>query len=256
MSLSPGLVAWKLAFQLSPIILTNGIATGMPLNSLPILVFTQTASFIGGILSGASDIENLDGFFANFQVLPGSTLVKNDLGRYPFANQQVAANAVIGQSLNVSMRMICPARDTGGYILKLATFSALKKALLSHTTGGGTFTVLTPSYIYTGCILLALTDVSGAHDKQVQTEYRWDFEQPLLSLEGALSAQNLAMNKITAGLSTDGSLSGLSASTGLLSTIGSLVPGSIGSSAAAPPAPLGSGSASIPLQLPTVNVPG
>src|SRR5271154_619703 len=96
MPVTPGLIAYKLAFQLSPIVLTGGIATNIPGGMLPILALTQPLQFLSGLLSGGEDIE-LDDFFANFHPMAGSTLLENDYGNYPFANQAVAANSGIAQ---------------------------------------------------------------------------------------------------------------------------------------------------------------
>jgi hypothetical protein len=39
---------YKLGFEISPIILQNGIAQNMPGNILPIVLLTQPASFVNG----------------------------------------------------------------------------------------------------------------------------------------------------------------------------------------------------------------
>src|ERR1700680_1822169 len=97
-SISPGGAAFKLTYELSPIILTGGIANFMPGGMLPIIALTEPLNFIGGILSGGGDLD-LDDFFAHFVPLPGSGLVSQEFGEYPFANQAVAANAVIRKPL-------------------------------------------------------------------------------------------------------------------------------------------------------------
>ena len=62
---------------------------------------------------------------------------------------QTAANAVVQQPLKISMQMICPAQNGGGYILKQAILSALKYILDAHILSGGSFTVITPAFTYT-----------------------------------------------------------------------------------------------------------
>src|SRR4051812_48610252 len=114
MSVSPGLVAWKTAFELSPIVLVNGLVEGFPGGILPIVAITEAVNFPLSLLAGSQN-SDLDGFFAHFRPLPGGTLIDQELGRYPFANQAVAANAVIAQPLTISMEMVVPAKGTLGY---------------------------------------------------------------------------------------------------------------------------------------------
>lgn len=187
--------AYKMAFQLSPIVLTNGIANNMPGKALPIIVFTEAINFVDGLLSGTDNIE-LDNFFANFEPVTGATLIDQQIGEYPFANQAVAANATIAQPLRVSMLMKCPARNIAGYTVKLATMTALQSALTQHNASGGTYTVLTPSYFYTNCIMTAMRDVSSGESNQYQYIWQMDFEKPLLTLEDAQAAQSSLMSKI------------------------------------------------------------
>lgn len=175
----------------------------MPGGVLPIIVITQALSFVEGLLSGAEDLD-LDDFFANFHPLPGSKLASNQFGQFPFANQAVAANARIAQPFTISMRMICPARDEAGYALKLATMTALQAALAQHDSLGGTYTIATPSYFYTNCVLLEMTDTSAGDSQQAQNTYQLDFWQPLLTLTSAQQAQNNLMSQITNGTAING----------------------------------------------------
>jgi hypothetical protein len=218
MSAPPGLYAYKMAFELCPVILTGGIAS--PIGGyLPIIAITETISFVNGILSGGTS-PSPDDFFANFQPLSGSTLIELQVAEYPFANQAVAANAIITQPLSISLLMVCPARGPGGYFTKLATMSALVSALTAHNAQGGTYTVATPSYIYTNCLLLKVTDVSTGDTLQRQSKYQWDFRQPLLTLQQAQQAQNSLMSQLSAQTPINGtpSWSGLPTS---LSGVGS-----------------------------------
>lgn len=225
--MTPGLAAYKLAFQLSPILLTGGLAGDIPGGVLPIIAITEAAHFVSGLLSGAENIE-LDDFFAHFEPLPGSTLVDQQIGSYPFANQAVAANATISQPLTLSMRMICPARDTLGYATKLVTMIALKTALDQHNLQGGTYTVVTPSGFYTNGILLGLRDTSNEHSHQVQNTYQWDFTFPLLTLNTAQQVQNSLMQKLSSGTQVSGqpAWSGLDATVGAPNSLAgpSLIP--------------------------------
>lgn len=233
MGVSVGLAAFKLSTQLCPIILNNGIAANIPGGGmLPIIAITEALNFLDGILSGGSNI-GLDDFFANYQVLPGDTIVDQQIGHYPFANQAVAANAVIAQPLRVSLLMICPVRQSFGYAVKLATMMALKEALAKHNASGGTYTVITPSTFYPNCVLLRLEDVTNGESKQLQNAYRWDFEQPLLTQQQASLAEqalNATMSKNAVGVQNDGSLFGLAQSINspFAAQTGALIPSASG----------------------------
>ena len=74
-----------------------------------------------------------------------------------------------------------------------------KIALENHVQLGGTFTVLTPAYTYTNCLLTSLRDVTSPSDKQVQFMYQWDFVQPLITISGATSVLGNLMQKVTNG---------------------------------------------------------
>lgn len=203
-----GAIAAQLAYQLSPIILTNGVATVLG-GMLPLIAITEAANFVNGILSGA-DID-LNNCFANFVMMPGGSLIAQRLGEYPFANQATAANAVISDPLKVMLKMYTPPRGDGAYIIKLATFTALKALLDLHNSSGGTYTVATPAYYYTNLILLGLDDVSP-DPKKPQSEWIWTFRKPLLTQNDAANALSTMMSKISGGLTTDGSTSGANAS--------------------------------------------
>lgn len=204
---SPGYIAFKLANQLTPIILTRGIATAQG-GAIPIIALTEgsiagAVGLISGITGGGAD-SALDDFFAHYQPVAGATLINQQAATYPFANQAVAANAVIAQPLNISMLMLCPARDLLGYPLKLATMSALQKTLAQHNGSGGTYSIVTPSYIYTDCLMTSMRDVSGGESKQVQYAWQLDFFQPLVSLQAAQTALNGLMQKLTDGTAISG----------------------------------------------------
>ena len=211
--MSAGYDAFKLSYQISPIIFTGGIASAIPGGMLPALAVTDAISFVTGLLSGGDF--GLDDAFANFQALPGATLVDNKIGMYPFANQSVAANAIIAEPLSVSLLMMCPvSQNSGGYATKLASMIALVSSFSQHNQQGGTYTIATPSFFYTNTIMTGMTDVSHSDSKQVQNAWKLDFVQPLVSLADAAQAQNDLMSKISAGTPTDGSTSGLGQSVG------------------------------------------
>ena len=215
MSYSAGLVAFKLQFEISPIIFVGGIAANVPGGMLPIISITESASFEFGLLSGSTNID-LSDFFAYFRPLPGATLLANEIGKYPFANSAVAANAVIRQPNTLSMLMLCPARDEFAYANKLTTMISLQSALDQHTAQGGTFNVCTPSYLYTNMLLTRFSDASLGDTKQVQNAWQWDFESPLLAVQQAQQVQNNLMSQFTNG----GQISGQPAWSGLSPTVG------------------------------------
>jgi len=215
MTVSAGLISWKSANQISPIILTGGIALSQG-GGIPIVNFTNpgttglTSTVNGVTVSGQVSDENvdaqLDGFNANFYPAQGSTLLDFQAATYPFANQAVAANALIANPLNISMIMSFPATGDFPYSTRQNTLIALVNTLKQHAILGGLYSVVTPGYIYTNCILLRLTDISGDL-RHPQEQLKWDFFQPLVSQQAAQQAQNNLTQTITNGTQPSGSLS-------------------------------------------------
>lgn len=200
MTINAGMAVWKTAFQLSPIIFSGGLASFMPGGMLPLTAITETLNTPLGALSGSTQ-GDLDNFFAAFAPIAGGTLVEQDIAQYPFANQVIAANAVIAQPLHISMLMLCPARNAGGYFAKLAIISALQAAFVLHNNNGGTYHVATPSYIYTDCIFRKMTDVSSGMSKQPQSAWMLEFQKPLITLgTGGLVASQSSMIQLLSGL--------------------------------------------------------
>jgi hypothetical protein len=189
--------AYDLAFQVSPIILVGGIAANSIGGMLPIIALGgQALSAIQGALtSGVS----ADAFFARYVPVPGSTLVNQSVATFPFANQSVAANATIQNPLNISLRMIAPVNDTAGYLTKLAILTALQSSLVAHNAAGGRYHIATPGYIYTNCLMMQMTDVTGGGTKQQQIEYQIDFTQPLVTQAQATQAYSALMGKLASG---------------------------------------------------------
>ena len=182
---SVGKSVWTTAFQTSPIIFSGGVSKFMPGQMLPLIAITEALNTPLGLLGGRAGRQDLDNFFAAFAPIAGGTLIEQDIARYPFANQVVAANAVIGQPLHINMLMLCPARSPAGYFAKLAIISALQAAIVLHNNNGGTYHVATPSYIYTDCIFRKMTDVSSGHSKQPQSAWMLEFEKPLITFSSA-----------------------------------------------------------------------
>jgi hypothetical protein len=186
------------AYQVTPIILVGGIAASAQGNMLPILsLLGQSPAFQGQ----NSTIGGTDDYFARFLPIPGSTLISNTIGTYPFANQQVAANAIIQQPLTISLQMIAPAKNQGDYITKLSIWTSLQNSLVAHNNAGGTYSIATPAFIYTNCLMTAMTDITSGDTKQKQVMYQLDFVQPLITQQQAIQAYNSLMGKLSSGQS-------------------------------------------------------
>ena len=190
---------YKLGFEISPVILCDGIAQSIPGGMLPIVALTQSASFVTGLIGGAINLTDLDKYFCHWRPVQGGTLVDYDIARYPFANQTVAANALLAQPLRISLLMDAPVNENTGAMTKLVTISALQSVLQAHANLGGTFIIATPALIYSGCILRTVKDVTSSSEAVPQRSWMWDFEQPLVTETGAEQAVNSFLSKIDGG---------------------------------------------------------
>ncbi|EGT3137596.1 hypothetical protein NPF39_001038 [Salmonella enterica subsp. enterica serovar Uganda] len=191
--------AFRLAFEISPILLVDGIAADIPGGIMPIAVLTEGVSIADGLLHG--DIGT--GPTAHFTPMAGTTLVQQEIGNLNFYNMLTAANAVVGKPNRIVMQMLRPAStQDGGYATKGLAFSAMKMALDKHNQSGGSYVVMTPVFIYTGCLMRSLTDASGFSDqnKQVQETWQFEFEQPLLTISRLDAALGGVMSKFESGL--------------------------------------------------------
>jgi hypothetical protein len=188
---------YQLGFEISPIILKDGIAKKIWGSLLPIIAITEAANFGFTLLNGNNPLK-LNNFFGHFRPLPGASLIDYEVAQYPFANQNYAANATIAKPLKISMLMNCPANANGGYISKMITFTALQAALQAHAQAGGTYIIATPSYVYLNCILTNLTDVSRPDSQQPQNAWQFDFIQPLLS-QSPQNTLSALMNAFSSG---------------------------------------------------------
>jgi hypothetical protein len=198
----------QLKYQVCPIILTGGVAGQIPGGMLPMLsLFAQGSET--NALGLPFDIGDLDDAFGAFNVLPGGTLVSQTIGKYPFANQWVAANAVIREPLTISVIMDAPMRGPNAWIIKQSVMTALKGTLDQHNNRGGTYTVATPAYMYDNLIMTSLTDNSRGNNSLPQNAWRFDFERPLVALTELQEAQNQFTQKLTNQLPQTGSLTGI-----------------------------------------------
>ncbi len=192
--------AYKLAYQITPIMLRQGIAPLTTGGFLPIVALTQVASSAIDLVNGKFDLTDLDSYFAQWEPLAGTQLENWQIGQYPFANQATAANAMIRQPLAISMLMKCPVRGKGGYAARIASMAIIKLALDEHIQRGGWFDVATPSWTYTGCLLTSMTDVTSSAGHQKQIEWRLDFQQPLITSSQLQQVLNSSMSKVSSGL--------------------------------------------------------
>lgn len=204
---------FQLSYQVCPIVLMEGIAgTGvLPIAQLlnpsvdsSVFQVNNAAGPIGsgaGLVTGTGDDDSstVGPVFGSFRVLPGGTLMDNDIAHFPLASMAVAANAVITSPLRLAVEMVSPAGGGVSLSQRLSLFTSLKNVLDNHIAAGGYFNVATPAFIYTGCLLLNLVDASDVPDgAQTQTRWVWNFEQPLLTLQQAQAAVNNAMSKVSA----------------------------------------------------------
>jgi hypothetical protein len=190
----------KLTYQIAPIFLTGGIATGIPGSIMPMLSFTNAPvglNLAGNILP--VDIKDLDEAFGAFTVLPSGTLVSQQVAKFPFANQFTAANATIREPLGVQVLMEAPMRGPNAWANKFAIMNALKATLDIHNNLGGTYTILTPAFMYTEMIMTELVDASRATNSLPQNAWKFVFERPLVALEELKAiyySYNLLMRKL------------------------------------------------------------
>jgi hypothetical protein len=215
----------KLSFQVSPLWLTGPPIGATP---VPIIAFTDPTLFLQAVQGQASTTQtvqtqaqtssasqSLDDAFGAFQVLPGGSLVKQEVAQYPFANQWIAGNATIFQPLELSLIWDTPMRGGNAWATRLSNITNLQARLTYHNNSGGTFTIVTPSFIYTNMIMTGMTDASRPQNPVPQNAWRFDFIKPLIMLSDAAAAQSALMAKLTAGVTTDGSWSGVQAGQGL-----------------------------------------
>ncbi len=181
-SLSASLKGFSQTYEIDAITLFGGAAPGG----------SPSSSLVFSALMGGLDFRLLP--------IPGGSIGANQVAMYPFANQAIAANAIIRQPLNISMLLIAPANpDTVGYGRKNSVMTSLVSSLQQHDNLGGTYSVTTPAYTYTNCLRLAMYDVSDGRSKQVQYMWRIDFIQPLLTIEQVQQAQSSLMQTLSSG---------------------------------------------------------
>jgi hypothetical protein len=220
---------FKLAFQVTPIWLTGRPVAALPGGMLPLAALTdpQLWQDLTGQFVEQVEVWNLDKAFGAFQVLPGGTLLAQDAATYPFANQWVASNATIFNPLQVSLVWDTPMKDPNAWNRKYMIIQNVQARLTDHCNNGGTFTVLTPSFIYEGMLLLNLSDASRGNNPIPQNAWRFDFNKPLVRMTDLLAAQNVLMYKLTHGLETNGAWTGHAAAVGVTGSLTQFMPAAL-----------------------------
>ena len=192
---------YKLAYQVTPIWLTGDPMNGVPGHMLPFAALSDPDLYREAVsplfetgalalLDAETVIRDLDNAFGAFTVIPGGTLVNQVAAEYPWANQHVAANATIFEPLTVSLIWDTPMRGEGAWGRKYATITNVQSRLTEHNNNGGTYTVVTPSYIYENLILKSMADASRGTTPIPQNAWRFDFEKPLVRIVDLLNAQS------------------------------------------------------------------
>ena len=179
-----GIDQFDYTYQVAPIVLIGGLAGQIPGGMLSVVSFTA-ASIFGSVVDAALGGNSLDNF-VRFLPLAGSTIIDNELGEYPFANQQTAANAIITRPLTISFRMLAPAVGLGGFQAKQALFQSLAQTFQQHNLLGGLYGCATPAYYWDSCVMRAMRDVTPeGGSTQRQVIWQIDFEKPLVTLQDA-----------------------------------------------------------------------
>lgn len=193
--------AFALAYEWSPIIFTGGLFNWSDFG-FPIIAVTQSLSVAGTLTAAVLDGGNIQPFaqpLFTWRPMPGSTLWEAEIAEYPLYTSQIAANAQVQRPLRVSMLGISPAGAGTPMSVKIATMFALRAVIQDHVNQGGTFTVVTPSYVYTDCLLTNFVDVSDGTTNQAQVSWQLDFVQPLLTFPNSGGLLSTFMDTISKG---------------------------------------------------------
>lgn len=186
--------AYDAIYQINPLFLQGGSFAGMPRGLYP---FTGLAGSLLGEVQGA--VSSDEPYLGKWLPLPGAKMVSQSVATYPFASQQVAANATVQQPLTLSMLFVAPVHSSFGYMSKAAIFIAIQQALTQHNNAGGMYTIFTPSLFFQNGILLDVSDATSGDTKQVQVEWQFDFFFPLITQQAATAAFSSAMQKLAGG---------------------------------------------------------
>jgi hypothetical protein len=229
---------YELLYQITPIFLNNGIASNINGSILPIMALLNPSAY-NILFSGGSGTFNMDSYFGIFQPASGGSLVAQQIAEYPFANLNVAANAIVRNPLEVSLIMVTPMKTQYAWAVKNATMTALKSALDTHNNMGGTYTVFTPAYTYYNMVMLNLVDMSNPQIVTPQNTWKWDFRKPLISQQDLVFAENNLYAKITGGVQTSAEWTSALTALGLPASTLNQAAGAGGTAPLAPPVNIG-----------------
>jgi hypothetical protein len=216
--------AWSVLFELSPIFLTGGVAKIVPGSIggvLPIIALTGIPSVLTLLTSTLS----MDDIFAHFVPLTGATMIDQSIAEYPSAAADVLGNATTTNPLRVSYHMLVPAKGRFSYWTKMPTMMALQATLENHNNDGGTYTLLTPSSLYSNCVMRSMRDVTAAQTKQPQAIWQLDFEKPLVTVDDALHGGASVLNNLMTSLTNGSQITGQPSLSGPPNTISLPPPG-------------------------------
>ena len=191
--------SYELAFLRSPIILVDGIASFQG-GYMPIIELTEFLNVLDIIKNVVTTGSPLKDMYGVFQVQGGTTLLQYANGEYPFQNVATAVNYQIKLPNQIVFEMLTPFKKFGDPFNQLPIMTVLIQALERHRAMGGYYMLLTPSKIYTSCLLNAITQVDYESDKQLQMAWMWAFTEPLLTEEAAEKAYSDIMDKIAGKL--------------------------------------------------------
>lgn len=183
---------WTALYQINPLFLTGGSFAGVPGGIFPFSLLAGAAlDLTQDLIGGGSPWA--------WKVMAGGKMVSQSVATYPFASQQVAANATVQEPLAVSMLFRAPVNASFGYVTKTAILTALQTALTNHNNAGGAYTIFTPGLFYQNGLLLNVIDVTTEETKQLQVDWEFDFFFPLITQQAAGSGLSSAMSKLSGG---------------------------------------------------------
>jgi len=187
--------AYELAYIRSPIILVDGIAKFQG-GYMPIIELTEFLNVLSIIENTVTIGNPLKDMYGAFQVQGGTTLLQYSNAEYPFQNAATAVNYQMKQPNQIVFEMLTPFKKSMDLFNQLPIMTVLIQALERHRALGGYYMLLTPSKVYTSCLLNGITQVDYAAGEQLQMAWMWAFSEPLLTEEAVEKAYNDTMDKI------------------------------------------------------------
>ena len=170
-------------YEINPVILTGGIATGDGLKISDLLGWSKNKPF------------------AYFKVLDGTQQLSYSIAEHPVYNLETAATAVMRNPLTIQFLMVVIKSESHPLQLQHDKMVKFIDQLRLHAKKGGLFTLATPFYPYTNTII---TEIMQANIEDVkfglQNGLHLTFRKPLVDLEDAANAYNEQMNRLDKGL--------------------------------------------------------